>query len=64
MRSRNIRDFEEYLEEGGNPLSEGSNQRLRHAYLMEIYAADSSRSGLDVTDMKTAFKEDLRYAVR
>jgi hypothetical protein len=31
---------------------------------MEIYAADSSWSELDATDMKMAFKEDLRYAVR
>jgi hypothetical protein len=58
---RNLRDFEEYLGENGHPLSEGLNQRLRHAYLTEIYAAGSSCSDADV---KTAFKEDLRYAVR
>jgi hypothetical protein len=29
---RNLRDFEEYLEENGHPRSEGLNQRLRQAY--------------------------------
>ena len=58
---RNLRDYEEYLEENGHPISEGSSQRFRHAYLTDIYAADSSRSHLDV---KAAFKEDLRYAAR
>ena len=58
---RNLHDFEEYLEENGHPLSKGSNQRLRHAYLTEIYAAGPSCSDSDV---KIAFKEDLQYAVR
>jgi hypothetical protein len=36
---RNLRDFEEYLEENGHPRLEGLNQRLRQAYLVYIYAA-------------------------
>ncbi|KAH8797858.1 hypothetical protein F5884DRAFT_864215 [Xylogone sp. PMI_703] len=58
---RNLRDFEDYLVKNGHPLSKGSNQRLRHAYLKEIYAAGSTHSD---SVLKIAFKEDLRYAFR
>jgi len=62
---RNLRDFEEYLEENSHPLSEGLNQRLRQAYLIYIYTAGfSTPSDLDMACMKKAFKEDIRYASR
>jgi hypothetical protein len=60
---RNLRDFEEYLEENNHPRSEGLNQRLRQAYLIYIYAAGfGTLSDLDMAGMKKAFKEDIRYA--
>jgi hypothetical protein len=61
---RNLRDFKEYLEENGHRPSDTSNHRLRHAYLVYIYAASFSSSASNMCDIKTAFKEDLRYAVR
>lgn len=60
---RNLRDFEEYLEENGHPRSEGLNQRLRQAYLIYIYATSfGTLSDLDITCIKKAFKEDICYA--
>ncbi|KAH8761297.1 hypothetical protein BGZ57DRAFT_858251 [Hyaloscypha finlandica] len=41
---RNLRDFQEYLEENGHPPSDTSNHRLRRAYLVYIYAAGFSSS--------------------
>ncbi|KAL5330866.1 hypothetical protein ACEPPN_000391 [Leptodophora sp. 'Broadleaf-Isolate-01'] len=60
---RNLRDFQEYLEENGHRPSDTSNHRLRHAYLVYIYAASFSSTS-KMCDIKTALKEDLRYAVR
>ncbi|TAQ87105.1 hypothetical protein B7494_g4571 [Chlorociboria aeruginascens] len=48
--------------ENGHPLSAGTNQRLCQAYLTYIYAAGTPDS--DTADIKTAFKEDIRYASR
>lgn len=61
---RNLRDFQEYLEGNGHHPSDTSNHRLRHAYLVYIYAAGFSSSASNMCDIKTAFKEDLRYAIR
>jgi hypothetical protein len=61
---RNVRDLQEYLEENGHRPSDTSNHRLRHAYLVYIYAAGFSSSDSNMCNIKTAFKEDLRYAVR
>ncbi|KAH6702767.1 hypothetical protein BKA61DRAFT_680966 [Leptodontidium sp. MPI-SDFR-AT-0119] len=60
---RNLRDFQEYLGENGHRPSDTSNHRLRHAYLVYIYAASFSSSS-KMCDIRTALKEDLRYAVR
>ena len=57
---RDLRNFEEYLEENGDTTSKGSNQRLRDAYLTRIWAGSS----LSVSDVRRVFKEDLRYATR
>jgi hypothetical protein len=61
---RNLRDFQEYLAENGHRPSDTSNHRLRHAYLVYIYAASFSSSAMNMCDVKTALREDLRYAVR
>jgi hypothetical protein len=61
---RNLRDFQEYLEENDHRPSDTSNHRLRHAYLVYIYAAGFSSSALNMCDIRIALKEDLRYAVR
>lgn len=60
---RNLLDFREYLEENRHRPSDISNHRPRHAYLVNIYAASFSSTS-KMGDIKTALKEDLRYAVR
>jgi hypothetical protein len=61
---RNLRNFQEYLEENNHHPSDTSNHRLRHAYLVYIYAASFSSSTLNMRDIKIALKEDLQYTVR
>jgi hypothetical protein len=49
---RNLQDFEEFLEENGHPPLEGSNQRLRHAYLVDTYASGMGSSNVNMDDIK------------
>lgn len=61
---RNLRDFQEYLEENGHRPLDTSNYWLRHAYLVYIYTTGFSSSALNIGDIKIALKEDLRYVIR
>ena len=61
---RNLRNFQEYLAENGHRPSDTSNHRLRYAYLVYIYADSFNSSASKRCDIRTALKEDLRYAVR
>lgn len=61
---RNLRNFQEYLTENGHRPSDTSNHRLRYAYLVYIYAGSFNSSTSRRCDIRTALKEDLRYAVR
>jgi hypothetical protein len=61
---RNLRDFQEYLKENDHRPSDTSNHRLRHAYLVYIYATGFNSSALNMCNIKIALKEDLQYTVR
>ncbi|KAG9230111.1 hypothetical protein BJ875DRAFT_546436 [Amylocarpus encephaloides] len=61
---RNLRNFQEYLVENGYHPSDTSNHRLRYGYLVYIYAANFNSSDSKRCDIRTALKEDLRYAIR
>lgn len=56
---RKLRDFREYLEENIHLPSDTSNYRLRHAYMVYIYATGFNSSALNMCDIKIALKEDL-----
>ena len=58
------KDPAEYLQENGHSASDTKNQRLRHAYLVENYAAGLSSSNLTMHQIKINFTDDLRYAGR
>jgi len=55
---------QEYLAENGHRPSDTSNHRLRYGYLVYIYTAGFDSSDSKRCDIRTALKEDLRYAVR